>query len=115
MNIYVYRYADKAPQGTLWVEVAQGLSVHPADLETRLRALLAVGKTHHIATQSDVVLSIIGWLVRTKQVALPFSLVYVDGSGKEYHNHYCSDGTLLHPWPEGDSIIDAGFHYRNVE
>jgi hypothetical protein len=92
--------------------VKGGLPVHPGELLERVRVLLARGEP--FATQSDLVLTILGWLVCTEELPLPVMVVYVDASGRTYDNPLDANGQLVKPWPEEgrNSIQVAAFHYR---
>lgn len=109
-KFYIYRDACNCPYE--WAEVQYGVPVHPGDLQERVRSLLAKDKP--FATQSDIVISMLCWMARTKELSLPASFVYVEKDGTEHDNPICTDGGWLCPWPESgfDSIIEAGFHYR---
>lgn len=90
--------------------------VHPGDLQHRVRKLIASGQDW--ATQSDIVLSMLGWMVRTGELKLPLTVTYVQADGGLFTNLLCDDGNFLHDWPEANgpaSIVDAGFHYRNMD
>lgn len=108
--VYVYRYPDRCPYE--WAEVKQGWPVHPGELQRRVKDLINAGQP--FATLSDIVISMLGWMVRTDQVGLPVRIVYVDADGVERENKMDGRGDLIMPWPEEgfDSIQEAAFHYR---
>lgn len=102
--LYVYRDAKHCPEHRLWAEVCLGEPVHTADLPQRIRDLLLGGT---FATMSDTVLKIIGWMVRRGEIKLPFTMVYVNGDGKESEHHMATDGD----WVGYESVSEAGFYY----
>ena len=110
MKAYIYRDAAKCPYP--WAEVVNNRPVHPGDLQERVRWLIA--KEQSFATQSDVVLSMLGWMVRKGELKLPFSVFYIEADGTEHENPIATDGGYVMPWPENgfESITEAGFHYR---
>lgn len=110
MRIFIWRPAGHCPYE--WAEVEYGLPVHPSELQERVRSLIA--RDESFATYSDTVLSMLGWMVRKREITLPLSVIYVDIEGKEHENPIDVDGMFVYPWPEEgfESIQDAGFHYR---
>lgn len=111
MDVYVYRDASYCPY--VLAEIQDGLPVHPGDLQERVRKLIAAEQP--FATQSDIVLSMLGWMVRKEELKLPITIVYIDKDGSIYKMPIDVKGDfLVMPWPENgfESIIEAGFHYR---
>ena len=106
--IYVYRDASMCPYK--WAEVENGLPVHCGDMYERIKAL-----EFPWATQSDVVLSIVGWMIRTGELKLPLPVIFVSKDGIERIDRFASDGTLNGIWSgEGkECIFYSGMNYRN--
>jgi hypothetical protein len=110
MKIYIFRNSAECPH--VWAEVCNDLPVHPGDLQKRVRKLISENKS--FATQSDIVLSMLGWMARKGELKLPQVITYVEDDGTEHENPITTDGGFLMPWPESgfESINEAGFHYR---
>ena len=114
MKIYVYRKAADCIHP--WAEIEEGkcgsIPVHPADMCKRIRWLIESNIT--FATQSDIAISIIGWMIKNKEIDCPNSIIYVDESGVEHNNPFDVNGELILPWRETgfESIFEAGFYYR---
>jgi hypothetical protein len=95
MKFYVFRNPMMAI-GKTWAEVDNGTPVHTGDLLERVEKLLPTGD---MATVSDTVIALIGYLIRTGKVTCPLTLIYVDKDGDEHKIPCCTDGTTLRPFP----------------
>ncbi len=111
MKVWVYRDTLNTDDAWQWAEILHGKPVHPGELLERIRGLIRVGDD--FATCSDTVLSCIGYLIRAKEIPLPFCVRYV-GSDWARDIQYDTKGDFVEPWPEDGfaSIPEAGFHYR---
>jgi len=110
--IYVYVPRNAKECQYPFAEVEDGLPVHPGDLQARVRSLIASGKPW--ATQSDIVVSMLGWMIRKGEIKPPVRLACIDAKGELRENKFDVKGDLIMPWPEEgfDSIQEAAFYYR---
>lgn len=114
--IYVYYYRNPEQCPFPYAEVKDGFPVHPGELQERVRALLKAGQP--FATCSDVVLSLLGWMIRRKEIETPplrIMYVYADGTSREIM--YDTKGQFIQYWPEEgwESAVEAGFYYRYTD
>lgn len=110
MQVFIYRNPKECPFP--FAEVQDGYPVHPGELQTRVRELITSGKPW--ATLSKTVISILGWMIRRKELSCPLHLVYVPAEGEPKIIRFDIKGDLIEWFPEEgyESIEAAEFHYH---
>lgn len=110
--IYVYRKPE-SNSAHEWAEVVNGIPVHPGDMEKRVKSLFEQSKD--FATVSELILTIIGALIRIKELSLPIRVVYVNEDGSlDPQSPFDTNGDLSRQGREegAANIFECGFYYR---
>lgn len=120
--IKVYADPKMSVDRDLWIELSNGLPVHPCDFPQRIMDLVRlIGLGYYrdnLATVNHTALGCLSMLVRTRQLEPPIRVVIVHKDGSESENEFCLDGEFLKPWGEkqedcqGFTVEEAHFYFR---